>query len=167
MNARKLLFVLVFLSATGYAQVEKMQAAFLYNFTMLVNWPPSYQTGDFVIAVLGNTPLHQELENMAKQKKAGNQAIVIKKVLGANDEPNAHILYVPHEQKSKISEVLSKTSNSAILVVTESEGAGSLGAVINFVLVENKLRFELNEAKATTKGLKLAANLVKLGIPVK
>lgn len=163
-----LLSLLLSVGCTGaFAQVEKMQAAFIYNFTMLINWPPSYQSGDFVIAVMGNGPIHQELEVMAKQKKAGNQNIVIKKVQSASEIGTAQMIYMSNDQKAKIGEVIAKTASNATLVVTEWDGAAGLGATINFVLVDQRLRFELNESKASSKGLKLAANLIKLGISVK
>ncbi len=169
MNFRKLFFIAVFsaFSTTVFGQIEKMQAAFMYNFTMLVNWPESYKSGDFIIAVLGSSPINKELEEMAKQKKAGSQTIVIKKIGSAGEIGNAQMVYVPNSAKLKIADVVSKTSSGATLVVTESDGAAKEGSNINFLLVDEKLRFELNEAKATAKGLKLAANLVKLGIPVK
>lgn len=168
----KKIFPIAFLFCIGlvnnsFAQVEKMQAAFMYNFTMLVNWPASSQSGDFVIAVFGNSPINKELEEMAKQKKAGSQTIVVKKVASVGEIGNAQMVFVPNEQKSKIPDVVAKTASNPTLVVTESEGAASNGSIINFTLVDQKLRFELNEAKASAKGLKLAANLVKLGIPVK
>jgi hypothetical protein len=162
-----ILFLFSFVFNSAFAQIEKMQAAFLYNFTMLVNWPDSYKSGDFVIAVLGSGPINKELEDMSKQKKAGAQTIVIKKIASASEIGNAHMVFVANSAKGKIAEVVSKTSSSATLVVTESDGAGKDGAIINFMLVDEKLRFELNEPKATSKGLNLASNLLKLGIPVK
>lgn len=162
-----ILFVFSFVCNAAFAQIEKMQAAFMYNFTMLVNWPSSYQSGDFVIAVMGSGAINKELEDMAKQKKAGAQTIVIKKISSASEIGNAQMVYVANSAKGKIGDVVAKTASSATLVVTESDGAGKEGAIINFMLVDEKLRFELNESKASAKGLKLAANLVKLGIPVK
>ena len=155
------------ISVASFAQIEKMQAAFIYNFTLLVNWPASYQSGDFVIAVLGNSPINKELEEMAKQKKAGNQTIIIKKISSPAEIGNAQMVYVPNGSKGKIPDVVSKTGSNATLIITETEGAGANGSIINFILIDEKLKFEINESKATSKGLKLAANLLKLGIPVK
>lgn len=163
---RKLLLTILFsaFSFSAQAQIEKMQAAFVYNFTMLVSWPTAYQSGDFTIAVLGNSPINKELEEMAKQKKAGSQTIVVKKINSADEIGKAHIVYVPDSQKAKIGDVVAKTASSSTLVVTESDGATEKGSIINFTLVQDKLRFELSESKASARNLKLAANLVKLAI---
>ena len=163
---RKILSTLLlsFLAYSANAQIEKMQAAFIYNFTMLVSWPSSYQSGDFTIAVMGNSPINKELEEMAKLKKAGSQTIVVKKIASADEVGKAQIVYIPDSQKAKIGDVVSKTGSNSTLIVTESDGATDKGAIINFTLVQDKLRFELSESKASARNLKLAANLVKLAI---
>ena len=152
---------------TSFGQVEKMEAAFIYNFASLVNWPASYQSGDFVIAVLGNSPIIKDLEDIAKAKKAGAQTIVVKKIGSASEIGNAQIVFIPDGQKGKLGDVVTQTASTSALIISESSGLAAKGSVINFILVDEKLRFELNESKATAKSLKLAPNLVKLGIPVK
>ena len=39
------------------------------NFTKLVEWPQTYREGEFVIGVIGSSPIYTELEKMAKTKK--------------------------------------------------------------------------------------------------
>jgi hypothetical protein len=164
-----LLSAFLFLSCVfnSFGQVEKMEAAFIYNFASLVNWPSSYQSGDFVIAVLGSAPITKELEDIAKQKKAGAQTITVKKISSPSEIGNAHIVFIPDSQKGKIADVVGQTGQNSTLVISESAGGAAKGSIINFILVDEKLRFELNEGKATAKSLKLAPTLVKLGIPLK
>lgn len=158
--------VVCFLSVSScFSQTEKIEAAFIYNFTSLVNWPDSYHSGNFVIAVLGSSPIAKELEEIAKQKKAGAQTIVVKKVSSVAEVGNAHMVFVSDGQISKLGDLVG--SSSSTLIITESAGAASKGSMINFVQVSDKLRFELNESKANSKNLKLAPTLLKLGIPVK
>jgi hypothetical protein len=153
--------------ANANAQVEKLKAAYLYNFATMTNYPASHQSGNFIIVVLGNSPISAELEAIAKTKKIGSQSLEIKKINSISELSHGHILFVPDDHKSKIAEIISKTSSSPIVVVAESDGLSQKGAIFNFVLIEQKLRFEVNEDKANSKGIKLAANLVKLGIAVK
>lgn len=160
-----LLFAFAFYNNV-FAQVEKVKAAYIYNFATMSNYPPSTQGGEFVITVLGNSPVISELEAISKSKKVGNAIIVIKKVSSVGEIGNAHMVFIPDEQKGKIPDVITKTSSSHTLVITETSGSCSKGAVFNLLLVDQKMRFEVNESKANAKGVKLAANLVKLGIPV-
>lgn len=142
----------------------KMQSVFIYNFTKLVNWPAAYQTGSFVIGVLGSSPIVAELENMATTKKAGNQTIVIEKYASVDAIKKCHILVIPETQSSKIGAALGKTSGNNTLIVTDTEGGTKKGASINFVVVDSKQKFELSETNANNKGLKVGAELIKLAI---
>jgi hypothetical protein len=155
------------IATTANAQVDKLKAAYLYNFATMTNYPPSHQTGNFIIVVVGNSPIISELDAIAKVKKIGSQSIEVKKVNSISEITHAHIVFLPEDQKSKLGDLLSKTSSAPTVVVGDSDGSSSKGAVFNFVLIDQKLRFEVNESKANAKGIKLAANLVKLGIPVK
>ncbi len=51
----------------AFAQVSnhKIHSIFIYNFAKYTQWPTSVQSGDFVIEVLGRSPLADELESCA------------------------------------------------------------------------------------------------------
>jgi hypothetical protein len=151
-------------SVKGQTSNAKMESVFIYNFTKLVNWPASYRSGDFVIGVLGNSPILNELKNMARTKKAGSQNIVIKKFSSPASITKCHIIFVPHSQTGSLGAVASKVSNYSTLIVAESPGAINKGAAINFVVVGNKQKFEIRESNATKYGLNVGAQLKNLGI---
>ncbi len=159
-----ILGIAAYCSAIGQTSNVKMQSVFIYNFTKMVSWPAAYQSGDFVIGVLGNSPIIAELQNMASTKKVGNQTIVVKTFASAGEISKSHILYVPTSQIANIGAVTGKVSGNSTLIITDSEGATTKGAAINFVIQENKQKFELNESNATKYGLKVSGELQKLAI---
>jgi hypothetical protein len=166
---KKICLILVYVCFTIFniqAQTSnaKMQSVFIYNFTKLVNWPGSYQSGNFIIGVLGNSPIIAELENMASTKKAGSQTIVIEKYASVDAIKKCHILVIPDTQSGKIAAALGKTSGNNTLIVTDVEGGTKKGASINFVVIDSKQKFELSETNASSKGLKIGAELIKLAI---
>ncbi|MNC96526.1 hypothetical protein D3C83_139230 [compost metagenome] len=55
---------------------------------------------------------------------------------------------------------MSKAQQRSILVVTESDGALTYGSVINFVLSEGRVRFEISLDSARKSGLKLSSRLL-------
>lgn len=163
------LFVTALISLSAYSQTSnvKMQSVFIYNFTKLVSWPAAYQSGDFTIGVLGNSPIITELQNMASTKKAGNQTIAVKTFGSAGEISKCHILYIPTSQTANLGSAISKCSGNATLIITDSEGSAQKGSAINFIVLENKQKFELNEGNATKYGLKVSGELLKLAIVVK
>lgn len=150
--------------ADAQASNAKMESVFMYNFTKLVNWPAAYQSGDFVIGVLGSSPIIPELEEMAKTKKAGTQNIVVAKFSSVASITKCHILFIPESQSANIGAVAGKVSGSSTLLVSETANGTSSGAAINFVIVDNKQKFELKESNATKYGLVIGAQLKNLAI---
>ena len=65
----------IFNSTGLVAQQEKYLAAFIYQFTNYITWPSP--SADFIIGVVGKTPVTVHLQQLAKEKKVGSSAIVI------------------------------------------------------------------------------------------
>ena len=146
------------------AQVPKLQSIFIYNFTKYIEWPISVRSGDFVIGILGNSPIEAELNNLAAAKKVGSQSIVIKKYKTIDEIGTCHILFIPSSKSAELSKIISKIGQKNTLVITEKEGMANKGSSINFVIRENKQKFELNMANTSKMGLKISSSLQQLAI---
>ncbi|TAH20760.1 MAG: YfiR family protein [Cytophagales bacterium] len=144
----------------------KLHAGLLYHFTKQIEWPVSKQSGDFVIGVLGNANLTEALEEMAKNRTVGNQKIVVLQMKTADDASKCNIVYVQKFQNGQFNAVHSKAKSAHVLLITESEDGGKRGAGINFITVDEKLKFELNKTALEESGLKVSNELVKLAIPI-
>lgn len=145
---------------------SKIKAIFLYNFTKYIEWPASYKQGDFVIGVLGSSPLVEELEKMALKSKVGTQSFIIKKFKDANEVSNCHMLYISNSKASSMEAAINKLKKTHTLIITECGGCAKKGSAINFVSVNNKQRFELNKINAGKFGLQVSSNLATLAIMV-
>jgi len=157
--------LILFFKINTFAQAEKLQSIFVYNFiTKFVEWPASDKSGDFVIGVLGNSPIIDEFNQLAASRTVGSQKIVVKKFSSASEITSCHVLYVADSKTSEIATALGKIGNT--LLISNRDGAIKLGAAINFVIVDNKQRFELKTANATSKKLKVSPDLEKMAIMV-
>lgn len=150
-------------SQTTYA----VHANIIYHFTKYINWPNEKKTGDFVIGMVGDTPLYDELRNFTSNKTAAGQRIVIKKFSGAASSYNCHILFVSDEESESIKRIATITAGTPTLLVTESEGVTRKGSCINFIIVDDHLKLEINKNNIERRGLDIATELLNLGIIVK
>jgi hypothetical protein len=146
----------------------RVKSVFIYNFTRYIDWPADYKTGNFTINMFGsNASMLTELNAMAAAKTVGTQKIEIKNttalegITGKN-----HILYVTAENTTPIADIIKKLSGKATLLVMEKAGSAKQGAAINFVVVDNRQKFELNQSNAEKYNLKVSSSLVALAIPV-
>lgn len=145
----------------------RIKAMFLYNFTKYIEWPATYKEGNFVIGILGNNAsLLAELNKMASQKMAGNQKLEIRNLASVDGASKCHIVYIQPDKGSDLPEVLTKVKGKSALVITEKPGLAKQGAAINFVVQENKQKFELNKSNAEKYNLKVSSNLASLAIVV-
>ncbi|OFY94754.1 MAG: hypothetical protein A3K10_10200 [Bacteroidetes bacterium RIFCSPLOWO2_12_FULL_31_6] len=146
---------------------SKMKAIFIMNFTKLVEWPQAYREGNFVVGVVGESPMFQELSKMAKTKKVANQTLEIKKFDSSVDISKCHILYVSQNSKDDISDVLKQVKTNSTLIITEQQGFVDKGAGINFIIKDNRQKFELNKKNVEKYKLKVSSNLEALAFSVK
>ena len=61
-----------------HAMDYSVHANIIYHFTKYIDWPENRKSGDFIIGVIGETPLFDELKKIIASKKALNQKIVIR-----------------------------------------------------------------------------------------
>lgn len=156
-------------SRVSYQTIDtnaKIKTMFIYNFTKYVEWPSSYKQGNFVIGILGKTSLTSELKKMAATKKAVTQQFEIKEFSSIDKVAKCHILYIAKDRAGDLSKVIAKLKPYSTLVITESEGLAKKGSGINFVVMNNKQRFEINKSNIEKHNLKVSNSLLSLAITV-
>ena len=145
----------------------KIKAVFIYNFTKYIEWPSDYNGGDFIIAILGeNKALFEELNKMSQVKKIANQSFSIVKYNSVSEVKVPHILYIPSENTKELAKAVEKLRGKSTLIVTEKPGMAKKGAGINFVVVGNRQKFELNKSNVERQNLKVASTLENLAVLV-
>lgn len=145
----------------------RVKSVFIYNFTRYIEWPAEYKSGNFTINVYGsNTALLAELNNMAKTKTVGTQKIEVKNTTSLDGIGKNHILYISPDVTTPLKDIVAKLKGKSTLLVTEKPGLAKDGSAINFVVIDNRQKFELNQANAEKYNLKVSSSLVALAIPV-
>lgn len=148
---------------TNYA----VHANIIYHFTKYIDWPSARKSGDFIIGVVGDSPLFEELKNMSASKMVGDQPIVIKRFSVSASSFDCHILFISNDESGSIKKITGKTAGTSILLVSESDGLASKGAGINFVIVADRLKLEINKKNIEDRGMSIASELLKLGRIIK
>jgi hypothetical protein len=165
MKRTLLIATLILASTAGFSQSHKYQSVFIFSFTRYVQWPDSYNQGDFEIMVLGDCPILDELKAMAAAKKVqGDRTIKVTKINSPAEIKKCNILYVPANKSDQIDLVLTKVNNQSILIITEEPGLGLKGSDINFIVKDGKLAFELNQAAVSKQNLKVSIELTRLAV---
>lgn len=160
------LFVFLTTFQTAQAQKDRYQSLFIYNFTKYVKWPDNNTSDKFVIGVVGNASITQELLDMAAKRIVNGSNIVVQQFKSASEITDCHILYVSEKESGNMQQILNVTANKSVLIVSDKPGLASKGAVINFIEKDGKIKFELNQANADQRRLKISGSLTSLAVLV-
>ena len=113
--------ILIFsvLSSNVFGQNKKFHAVFIYNFYKQMDWPPNYKERDFIIAILGNSPVIPLLKEITATKSAGSSnKFVIKTFKSISEISTCHILFIPESNSSQLKSVKTKLSGTSTLLIT-------------------------------------------------
>jgi hypothetical protein len=156
------LFCVVMMPIQAQTQIPRAQAIFIYNFSRLVEWPVAYKSGPFIIGVFGNSTVANELETYASGKKVGIQDILIKQYRSAEEISTCHILFIPFAKTKQLPDILKAVQDKNTLLITEKNGALDEGSAINFVLLADRIKFEVQADNITKYGLKYSSKLQEM-----
>ena len=142
----------------------EIKAAYLYNFARYVEWPAAVDSKEFVIGVVGETPVAAPLATIAATKKINNRAIGIRRFKSEKDFQQCHILFVPAGQDpAVVTALLKKVRGTATLVVGEGPAFALNQGHIGFYAHQNSVKFEINSGSAQKAALKISSKLLNLG----
>ena len=153
----------------AHAQNDKydeyaVKAVYLYNFSRYVEWPSAQSSETFVIGIVGNNPFGSYLTAL-KEKKVRDKMVAVRHFTTVDDYVPCHVLFVADKDAAAIkllATALDRTKGRPVLVVAEADGAADRGAAINFIIVDSKVRFEINRDAATSARLTISAKLLRL-----
>lgn len=164
------LFMLLFgmSSATDPREADKdttaiVQASYIYNIAKLVEWKEaSLKNGPFIISVLGSSNLYQELVKKYAEKSIGKQPIEVRKLPKSAEIEQCHILFVAQSELGLLPAIYKSLDKRSTLIITEYPDAMEDGSVVNFVRVDNTVKYEISLVNARKHKLEVGSTLVQL-----
>ena len=152
------------------AQSEEyaVKAAYLSKFGIYVEWPrKAFSSANSAInlCVVEDDPFGSTLDEVVRGQRIGERAIVLRRLQDVTRDSGCHILYIGDSQRT--SQIIESLRRSGVLTVTDTRGTrGSMG-IINFVLKDNRVRFDIDDAAAEKNGLVISSKLLSLALNVK
>jgi hypothetical protein len=154
-------------SATEY----QVKSAFLFNFAKFAEWPAdsSLKSGDpLQLCILGQDPFGHDLEQLVAGKTVNGHTIEVDHPESVSQARTCEILFISSTGRPQIQQILDGLKGTNVLTVGDTPGFAQMGGVINFVLDDNRVRFEINLKAAALAHLKISSRLLtvaKLVLP--
>jgi len=159
----------VMLLLPGLASAQEVseysvKAAFLYNFAKFVEWPSNVSDPGtpLIIGVLGRDPFQGEIDRAVEGKVVNGRRLTIKRFPSIEAFQYCHILFISSSERENLPRIIATLRNSCVLTVSDTDRFAHIGGIINFVAIENRIRFEINQGAAERAGLKISSKLLSL-----
>lgn len=156
-------------AADSLASDARVKADYLHKFLGFVQWPAGAQAGPdapHVVAVLGADEVLAELKQLAAARgpvQPGGRPVEVRRVAPGDALQGVHLLHVGRGVQLRAPEAL---RTWPLLVVTDSRTGLPDWAMVNFVDVDRRVRFEVSQQAAERAGLKLSARLLAVAVRV-
>lgn len=149
-----------------------IKAGYIYNFANLVQWPASsfsQPESPIVIVILGEDHFGSTLDRALDGKKVNSRSFVIKRARSLSElqrtlgpQKECQILYVSSSEMPHLGEAIQMLKGVPVLTIGETPGFARNGGIINLVLEDNKVRFEVNVQAAKDADLNISSRLLAL-----
>ncbi|HEX8606040.1 MAG TPA: YfiR family protein [Pseudoduganella sp.] len=159
--------------ATGIAPAQaggelerQVKAAFLYRFGGFVEWPESaFVRADspLVIGLHEADELAMPLERTVTGRTVNGRALQVVKLRKADTTGGGrtpHIAFTGAQDRAAAQGLLDGCRERPILTVSDSEHVHGMGSVINFLLADERVRFEVSLKAAEAARLRISARLL-------
>src|SRR5215469_14879939 len=174
-NAVVLLFSVIF-TFGSYCQAQSPQpgeyqikAAFIYNFARFVDWPTQAfadASSPMIIGVFGKNRFGAYLAQTINGKIIGEHPLQFRQCASLAEASKCQVLFISDSEKSHLSKIISGLGGASILTVSETDNFIAAGGMINLRIVEDKVRFDINNSAAKSAGLTISSKLLSLAISV-
>jgi hypothetical protein len=149
-----------------------IKAGFIYNFANLVQWPAGafpQPDSPIVIAIVGQDHFGTTLDRVLEGKKVNGRPFVIKRLRSVSEllksvaeMKECHILLVSPSEMPHLTDAIGIVKGLPILTIGETPGFAKGGGMINLILEDNRVRFEVNVEAAKEADLNISSRLLAL-----
>jgi hypothetical protein len=130
-----------------------------------VEWPASPNAPErptFGIAVAGSEGEAEIVQRAAAGENVNGRTIRVRRLAAGEAPQDEHVVYVTRSQATRAAELRTVAEDRGMLLVTETAESGAGAGMVNFVIVDNKVRFDVDLAEAQAARLKLSGRLLSV-----
>jgi len=147
-------------SATGEYQVK---AAYLLNFARFVEWPANAlpPSSPIVIGVVGDNPFGDALEEVLRGKFANGHPIQLRHIRWDEMQlTTCQIVFISNSDEAHLTQILRFLAGTSTLTVSDIDRFSLRGGIIEFRMVGNRVRFDINRNPASAARLIISSQLL-------
>jgi hypothetical protein len=146
-----------------------LKAAFVSKFPHFAEWPDSALANRNTIDVCVATPnpFGEALGELLEGERLGERALKLRSINGADALPGCHVLFIPARPWVDRKTLLARAAALPILTVGDYGTFLDEGGIVKLLIIDGRVRFEVDLATAGRVGLRLSSQLLQLALNVR
>ncbi len=146
------------------AMERSVKAAFLYKFLGYMEFA-SDPGPSLVVGVLGADDVAAELAQISVGRSVGSRSITVRKLAEGDSLTGLTLLFVGADTALPAASLRAAEKNGTVTVTEQDDGL-QIGSVINFRLVDERVRFEVSLPAAERCNVRLSSRLLSVAYHV-
>lgn len=146
--------------AHGNLTQSRVEAAYLFKFASFITWPGEAFTAPdspIVVGVHGDEALARELEAIAAGKRVHGRPLQVRQVMPDGPVAGLHMLFIGAQSPGRAGEVLKAVDGQPVLTVSDDPAVHARGTMVNFVVVDQRVRFDVSLQPVRRSGIHISA----------
>lgn len=149
-------------SGSARSLERSVKAAFLYKFLGYTEFPAaafSDPAAPVVIGVVEADDMAAELTRLVAGRTVGSRPIAVRAMKDGEAPAGVHLLFLSSSATASAARI-SRAAQQPLLLVTESDSGLAQGSVINFRIIDQRVRFDISLDAADKYNVKLSSRLL-------
>lgn len=156
-------------SALDASLESVVKATFLHRFPSFVDWPEGHftQPGEaLILCIAGRDPFGDVIDQAVEGERATGRMIELRRMDVARRGTGCDVMFIGDAPQQSVARSLRLISGERILTVTDQSVAPARG-IIHFEIVDDRVRFHIDEARASREGFGISSRLLGLALTVR
>jgi len=156
------MLLLALTPARAAPQEYELKAAFIYQISRFVEWPPSPVAGaPLRLCVFGGNTFGTALDTI-RNKPVDERKMEVSLLDMNADIRECNMLFIAAPAEKHLERIAALSRGAGMLTIGDTQGFAQRGAMVNFFVENGKIRFEINLEASRRAGLKISSQLLKL-----
>jgi hypothetical protein len=157
-------------SAADESLEYAVKAAFLYKFGSFVEWPATAfasSTSPFQLCIVGDDPFGAALDKAISGQQIAHRPIEARRLKTVRPDSGCHIAYLAASEAQRLAQTVEALRGSSVLTVTDNRPPGVPAGIVNFVIRDDRVRFDIDDEAAALNRLAISSKLLSVALSVK
>jgi len=152
-------------TAQPVADQYQVKAAYLLNFARFVEWPADVlpPSSPLIIGVVGDNPLDGALEEVLRGKSANGHPMQLRRLRWDDVSlTTCQIVFISNSDEAHLPQILRFLAGTSALTVSDIDRFSLRGGIIEFRMVGNRVRFDINRNAAVAARIDISSKLLSV-----